>query len=108
MYVILKNYAASPHKILNICGYYRREKEGDYIKEDTQGRFHAHLADKKNRVIDIHYDLYVEWRHVTFDTPIKHNTERKRILRMIDFLKTYELDKEKINRIFKNTKYAQK
>lgn len=90
MRIFLHNYKAYAKYVLRKCGYAYRTVEKDYIREDgKQGRFYAKDLDKK--AIEIHYDMYVEWRHVSFNMPAKHNEEKWRIMRSIRHLKDREM-----------------
>jgi hypothetical protein len=93
MKIFLHNFRTWAKPVLHRCGYKYREKEKDFIREEASGRFHAKVLDAK--VIDIHFDLYVEWRHVSgFHMPMKHNVERKRIISRIQYMKFRELSPE--------------
>ncbi len=100
MKIILKFHRISPKTALNICGYTYRPRDDDWIREVPQGRFHAKLVHKGNRIIDIHYDLFIEWRHVAdFDMPMMHNAERKRILKFLYKFQTKSMTQELFEQI---------
>jgi len=82
MIISFKRNSNKINLILSTAGYVFRPVKNDWIREVHGGRFHAIVVDQKT--IEIHYDLYVEWRHVSgFYLPEKHNKERKRIYRAI-------------------------
>lgn len=63
-------------KALSIGGYTYRAKQQDFFREEENGRFHVIFEDQKPI---IHFDLYVEWRHVTFTLPLHLKKEIARI-----------------------------
>ncbi len=94
MMIFLKNYSTWSTEALLMNGYRYRKEEGDWTREESsaRGRWHAKVISKK--VLDIHYDLFIEWRHVSFDLPETHNQERRRFLGRISRLKKRELGVE--------------
>ena len=94
MVIFLENYNCGAKQILKKSGYKPREKEKDWVREDEQGRFHAKID---RRDIYIHYDLTVDYRHVSFNLPDKHNQERKRIMRK---LYPFQKAKPNLNKLF--------
>lgn len=97
MKIFLHNYSTWAKPVLFRCGYKYRKEQKDFIREDGSGRFHAKIIDAK--VIDIHFDLYIEWRHVGFDMPVKHNEERRRIISKISSLQFRKMCPEEWRRL---------
>lgn len=60
------------------CGY-KQHKNG-FIKEDETGRFH--LVERDKFIWDLHYDIYVGWKHVSIDMPFRCNDEKNKIKKM--------------------------
>lgn len=79
----LKNFRISPGSALQISGYKLRKHENDYIKEDGQGRFHAKIVNRNDKAVELHYDVYIDGKHVTFHMPMFLRAERKRILKIL-------------------------
>lgn len=50
----------------------------DYIRPDDTGRFHL-KKDIDNKTWDLHYDLNVEWRHLSIPFPQRCGREIKRL-----------------------------
>lgn len=94
MKIFLHNFKTWAKPVLHRCGYTYRPLQKDFIREDGRsGRFHAKVLDSKT--IDIHYDLYIGWKHVaSFHMPMKHNEEKRRIMKKIYYLKTRDLKPE--------------
>lgn len=96
----LQNYRISPAKALYIAGYRMREQTSDFVREDTHGRFHLTKTLLK-KVYELHYDTYIENRHVVFDLPMKESAEIKRIVRKLYWARTKEMDRESFREIIK-------
>lgn len=94
--LIGKNYAIPLEKILARAGY-KKQKNG-WMKEDRgQGRFHANILSRD--VADLHFDTYIEGRHVVFDLPITLSRERNRIYRISRPYRKYDLSPEQFKKI---------
>ncbi len=84
MKIFLHNYNIGSKHALHKVGYRRRKDKGDWIRANgTEGRFHAHIIEP--RVIDLHYDLFIDNKHVVFPMPITMHTELNRFLRRINW-----------------------
>lgn len=102
MKIFLHNYKISVKTAMQMCGYTFREDKGDYIREEQGGRFHAHKI--ASQVIDIHYDLYVDWKHVTFPMPLKARAERFRIFKRLLPVRDHEMTAEMLSKL--HTKHS--
>jgi hypothetical protein len=99
MILALVNYSRKPAQILRYAGYEFREKDKDWIRLDGNGRWHAKLVEGTKNIVAIHYDLFVEGRHVVFDLPIKGMAEKHRLLHLAHKFKLYELSAKKLAKI---------
>ena len=90
MTIDLRNYNISPKSAFRMAGYTYRKEKNDFIRElkDESGRFHLLLQEKN--IYQIHFDLYVEWRHVSFPMPLLIKKERGRIGKIISKFKRKE------------------
>lgn len=102
MKLYFHHYKISVKTGLKICGYSFRPGKKDFIREEhNTGRFHAiQIAPK---VIEIHYDLYVGWKHVSFPMPYKFHQERQRIVRLMRRFETKQITAEMLDKL--NKKY---
>lgn len=81
------------------CGYTKHNL--DYIRENKQGRFHLKYEGKQ--IWDLHYDIYVEWRHFSMDLPLLCGKEKGRILGIANRMfekQTYKIKKSKKEKTF--------
>ena len=81
MLIFLQNYKTNANSALHAAGYKEHPKGNGCILEESAGRFHAKTLSAK--VIDLHYDTYVDGKHVVFFMPIKMHAELRRIQRRI-------------------------
>lgn len=99
MTIDLRNYNISPKSAFRMSGYTYRAEKKDFIRElkDKSGRFHLLLEEKD--IYQIHFDLYVEWRHVSFPMPVMLRKERRKIEMIISKFKrknsVYEIHSNK-------------
>ena len=94
--LIAKNYAIPLEKMLSRAGY--KKKKNGWMREDRgQGRFHAIILSRD--VADLHFDTYIEGRHVVFDLPITLGRERNRICKISTPYKKYSLTPEQVEKI---------
>lgn len=91
------NYRVGARTALGIAGYKHRKEKDDYIFEEQGGRFHAKIVSSK--VIEFHYDLYVDWRHWSPRLPQKHHDERKRIMKALRHQKMREMKDGEIKKL---------
>lgn len=102
MKIFFLNYNLSGKTALQICGYKYREDKKDLIREEPGiGRFHAKLIN--SNVVDIHFDLYVDYKHVVFKTPMKDRQEKIRIFKKLKRFKFKDFTKEEVQEL--NKKY---
>lgn len=94
MNLYLKHYSIPPLVILKNAGYKHRKKENDFIREIHSGRFHIKYSDIFGQML-MHFDLYIENRHVVFELPITLGKEKGRILGINKFFKK-ELKKDEL------------
>lgn len=104
MRVFLHNFSLVARQALKKAGYIKRPEKDDWIFEEPMGRFHAFILDAK--AIDIHYDVYVDWKHVSgWVLPNKHNEERKRIFKLIRFYQKGQMPKERFRKLQEKYNY---
>jgi len=72
--------AKNPTLLLQSAGYKKQTYISWLLYEKKIGRFHAKIYGTKK--IQVHYDLFVDNKHVNFSMPIKLSTERKRLRRI--------------------------
>lgn len=97
MLLLTHNYRIPVKVALKRAGYVKHpdaKKKGEWIIEEHPiGRWHAKIL--ADNVATIHYDLYIDGKHVScFSLPIKHGEERKRIRRTIRWAKTRDMDEK--------------
>ena len=63
--------------LMRTAGYKKHPKGNGFIKEDETGRFH--IKREKFNVFDLHYDINVDWRHLSIPMPERCGNEKKRI-----------------------------
>lgn len=78
MLLILRFHKLPSPVILKKAGYRKREW-GDWVREESGGRFHVHRV--AYGVFSIHFDLYVGDTHFAPPMPIKNKAEVHRILK---------------------------
>lgn len=64
MKFVFKNNAVDILK----AGKYEKRRNGSYIRREVGGRFHVYIY--SSRVIDMHYDLYVDGGKRHFTAPL--------------------------------------
>lgn len=92
MYIFLSAHRVNAKKALELAGYHPRPY-GDWLREDRFGRWHAYVKNKK--VIEIHFDLYVEGRHFSPIAPTYTNEEKKRIIKALKHYRCAPFDLQK-------------
>ena len=71
----------------------------DWIRPEAGGRWHAKL--KRPKVLDIHYDVFIDKKHVVFDMPLAANAERKRMLFQLSVVKMRDMPPEELTKLMK-------
>lgn len=66
--------------LMRESGYKPHSKGNGFIKEDETGRFH--IKKEKFNVFDLHYDINVEWRHLSIPMPERSGNEKKRLRKL--------------------------
>ena len=64
----------------NNLWYKIHPKGNGFIKEDETGRFH--IKREKFNVFDLHYDINVEWRHLSIPMPERCGNEKRRLRKL--------------------------
>lgn len=91
MMISISKYKLPLKEALQAAGYSFRKEKNDYIREDDEnGRFHILF---NGTVPILHFDLYVEWRHVSFNLPHHLKREIRRIGKKIQMYKKQKHEK---------------
>ncbi len=94
MILHLKQTKLSLRKCLEVGGYTYRKDKNDFIREDhADGRFHVMMVDRQPM---LHFDIYVEWRHVSFNLPEHMRKERNRINKLVQMYNKEKRDEKNI------------
>lgn len=98
MLIFFKNFACSPNKAMQHAGYSFRRNANDWVKDDgSSGRYHIKRVN--SRVVDIHYDTFIEGRHVVFQMPERLTLEKYRILKLMQKYKFRDLTDSEFHKL---------